>query len=313
MIKIGLIGLGNMGNGMANNLLKAGYPLTIFDLRSEAVKPFVDSGATKADSPKAVAEASEVILTSLPGPPEVEAVALGKDGIIEGIHPGSIYIDLTSNSPTLIRRIYDRFKEKGAHVMDVPVSGGPTGAKTGTLTMMVGGDEEVFQKSLPLLKCLGDKITYTGKIGCGSICKLMHNCIGYGLQTITAECLTLGVKAGVDPMSLWRILRDGGTGQGVMFRGLLPSVVLKGRFDPPHFALQLAFKDVSLATQLGREYNVPMAMASLTLQEMTSAMNRGWGNRDSRATMLLQEERAGNIEVRAPEAEIDEELKKMKK
>jgi 3-hydroxyisobutyrate dehydrogenase-like beta-hydroxyacid dehydrogenase len=306
-MKIGFIGLGIMGSRMASNLLKAGHSLTVFDLRDEAIKTLVDLGATRADTPKAVAEVSDVIFTSLPGPPEVEQVALGEAGLIEGIRPGSIYIDLTSSSPTLIRRIYDRFKEKGAHVMDVPVSGGAAGAQAGTLTLMVGGDEEVFQQCKPVLGVIGDKITYTGKIGCGSICKLMHNCIGYGLQTIVAECLTLGVKAGVDPMSLWRVLRDGGTGQGIMFHKVMPDIVLRGHFDPPHFALRLAFKDVSLATSLGRELDVPMAMANLTLQEMMSAINRGWGDKDSRVVMLLQEERAGGIEVRIPEAQLNEE------
>jgi len=312
-MKIGFIGLGNMGGGMANNLLKAGYELTVFDVRGEATKPFVEAGAKKVGSPKALAQVSDVILTSLPGPPEVEKVALGENGLIEGIRPGSVYIDLTSNSPTVVRRIYDRFKEKGAHVMDVPVSGGPAGAQTGKLTMMVGGDEKVFLQCKPVLSALGDKITYTGKIGCGSICKLMHNCIGYGLQAITAECMTLGVKAGVEPMSLWRVLRDGGTGQGVMFHRVLPDIVFRGHFDPPHFALRLAFKDVSLATSLGRELDVPMALANLTLQEMMSAMNRGWGDKDSRIAMVLQEERAGGIELRIPAAQLDEEESKRKK
>jgi len=197
--------------------------------------------------------------------------------------------------------------------MDVPVSGGPSGAKTGKLTMMVGGDEDVFQNCLPVLKVLGDKITYTGKIGCGSICKLMHNCIGYGMQTIVAECLTLGVKAGVEPMALWRVLRNGGPGQGVLFSKIMPDIIFKGKFDPPHFALRLAFKDVNLATSLGREFEVPMPMANLTLQEMMSALNRGWGDRDSRVTVLLQEERAGNIEVRIPETQLNEEIARINK
>ncbi len=197
--------------------------------------------------------------------------------------------------------------------MDVPVSGGVPGSRAGKLTMMVGGDEEVFQKCLPLLKAMGNKITYTGKIGSGSICKLMHNCIGYGLQTIVAECLTAGVKAGVEPMALWRVLRDGGTGQGVMFNIVMPDIVLRGKFDPPHFALRLAFKDVALATSLGREFEVPMAMANLTLQEMMAALNRGWGDRDSRVSMLLQEERAGGIAVRIPDDQLDEEVQKTRK
>ncbi len=232
---------------------------------------------------------------------------MGENGIIDGIRSGAVYIDLTSNSPTLVRRIYDRFKEKGAHVMDAPVSGGPAAARSGKLALMVGGNEDVFQKYKPLLNTLGDKITYAGGIGNGSICKLMHNCTLYSLQAVVAECLTLGVKAGVNPKALWRVLRDGAVGQGVLFQRSLPETYFRGRFEPPNFALKLAFKDVALATSLGREYNVPMAMSNLAFQEMISAMNRGWGNKDSRSAMLLQEERAGGIEVRIPEAEITEE------
>lgn len=312
-MNIGFIGLGNMGGGIAANILKAGYSLIVYDVRNEMSQPLLAAGAKEADSPKAVARASDVILSSLPGPVEVEAVALGKDGLIEGIKKGAIYIDLSSNSPTVVRRIYDRFKEKGASVMDIPVSGGQAGAKSGRLTLMVGGDEDVFQKVLPLLKSFGDKITYTGGIGCGSICKLMHNCIGYGTQVIVAECMTLGIKAGVDPLALWKVLRDGGTGQGVMYHQVMPDIVLRGKFDPPHFALKLAFKDVNLATALGREYQVPMPAANLTLQEMMSALNRGWGDKDSRSPMMLQEERAGGVQIRVPDAKLDEELNKTKK
>lgn len=312
-MKIGFIGLGIMGNGIAKNILKAKYPLTVFDLKEEAMKDLVDAGAKRADSPKAIAEASDIIFTSLPGPPEMEEVALGKKGLIEGIKKGAIYIDLTSNSTTLVRRVYDKFKEKGASVMDIPVSGGPAGAKSGKLLMMVGGDEDVFQKVLPLLKVMGDRITYTGSIGCGSICKVLHNCIGYATQTIVAECMTLGIKAGVDPIVLWKIQRDGGNGSGVLFHRLMPDVILRGKYDPPHFALKLAFKDVNLATTLGREYQVPMPMANLTLQEMMTALNRGWGDKDSRSPMMLQEERAGGILIRASEERIDEEINKTKK
>ena len=312
-MNIGFIGLGTMGGGIAANILKAGYPVVVYDVRKEMAQPLVAAGAKVADSPAAVARGSDVILSSLPGPVEVEAVSLGKDGIIEGVKKGAVYIDLSSNSPTVIRRIYDLFKEKGASVMDIPVSGGPAGAKSGKLLLMVGGDEEVYQKVLPLLKCFGDRINYTGKIGCGSICKLMHNCIGYATQTIVAECMTLGIKAGVDPIVLWKIQRDGGNGSGVLFHRLLPDVILRGKYDPPHFALKLAFKDVNLATTLGREYQVPMAMANLTLQEMMAALNRGWGDKDSRSPIMLQEERAGGIQIRASDEKLDEEINKNKK
>jgi 3-hydroxyisobutyrate dehydrogenase-like beta-hydroxyacid dehydrogenase len=303
-VNIGFIGLGNMGSCMAANILKAGHSLTVYDLKHESTKPLLDAGARWADSPKILAAASDIVFTSLPGPEEVEEVALGQNGILEGIHHGATYIDVSTSSPALERRIYARFAEKGAGVMDVPVSGGPSGAKAATLVLMVGGDEEVFQQCLPVLKAIGNKITYTGKIGCGSICKLMHNCILYGMQTLTAECMTLGVKAGVEPKSLWRVLLDGAVGQGVLFKGLIPEIVFQEKFDPPSFSLRLAYKDVFLATSLGRETDVPMAMANLTLQEMMAAMNRGWGDRDSRIAVLLQEERAGGIKLRASKEEL---------
>ena len=298
-MNIGFIGLGNMGLWMATNLLKAGYPLTVYDIQKEAMEPLLKVGASPAGDIKALAGASDIILTSLPGPPEVEAVVLGEGGIIEGIRPGLVYIDLTSSSPTLIRRIYDRFKEKGAHVMDAPVSGGPPLAKTGKLAIMVGGDEDVFRQCKPVLDVMGDKVRYTGGIGNGSICKLLHNCMGFGLQTVVAECFTLGVKAGVDPEMLLQVVKESALGQGAIFQVIMPERYFHGRFDPPSFALKLAFKDVALANALGREFNVPMAMAGLTLNELMTAMNRGWGDRDSCISMLLQEERAGGVEVRS--------------
>lgn len=304
-MNIGFIGLGNMGGGMAANILKAGYPLTVHDLRREAAKPLLEGGAHWADSPKAVAEKSDIVFTSIPGPQEVEAVALGKGGIIEGIRPGGIYLDLSSSSVTLARHIYSVFKEKGAHVMDVPVVGGPMAARTGRLGFMAGGDEEVLRQCKPVLDVMGDMVSYTGPIGSATICKLMHNCIGYGLQTIIAECFTLGVKAGVEPKVLWRAICNGGVGTAALLHRTMPQTYFRGRFDPPNFALRLAFKDVNLATSLGREFNVPMAVANLTLQELMAAMNRGWADKDSRIAMLLQEERAGGIRVRIPDAESE--------
>jgi 3-hydroxyisobutyrate dehydrogenase len=306
-MKIGFIGVGTMGNAMAGNLLKGGYQLIISDLRKEAGASLISAGASWLEGPKTVAEASDIIFTSLPGPQEVEAVALGKNGIIEGITQGKVYIDLSSNSPATVRAIYQRFKAKGADVIDSPVSGGPGAAKTGKLAMMVGGDQAVFKKYESILRVLGDKITYCGDIGSGSICKLMHNCALYTLQTAVAECLTLGVKAGVDPKALWKVLKDGAVGQGVLFQRSLPETYFLGKFEPPNFALKLAFKDVSLATSMGREFGVPMATSNLAFHELLSAMNRGWGDRDSRTAMLLQEERAGGIQVRIPKSDIASE------
>lgn len=298
-MNIGFIGLGNMGFGMATNILKAGYSLKVFDISDKALKPLLDAGASGADTVKNLAAGSDIILSSLPGPKEVEKVALGKEGIVEGINPEAVYIDLSSSSPMLIRRIYDIFRGKGAYVMDAPVSGGPPSANSGKLALMVGGDKNVFERCKDLLSVIGDKITYTGGIGNGSICKLLHNCMGFGLQAIVAEGFTLGVKAGVDPEILLQVVKESALGQGAIFHRIMPEAYFKGRFDPPSFALKLAFKDVSLANALGREFNVPMAMADIALNELMNAINRGWGDRDSCVSMLLQEERAGGVEVRS--------------
>ncbi|MCY4578538.1 MAG: NAD(P)-dependent oxidoreductase [Chloroflexi bacterium] len=304
-MNIGFIGLGNMGGGMAANVLRAGHDLTVHDLRREAATPLLENGASWADTPAEVAAASEVVLTSLPGPREVEAIALGDSGVLEGSTSGKVYIDLSTSSPTLIRSIAEDFAAKGVSVLDAPVSGGPVGARTGRLAVMVGGDREVYERVKPALDAIGDKVSYIGPVGSGSIAKLMHNCIGYGLQTIVAECLTLGVKAGVDPEPLFEAISNGSVGRGSSFANTYPNTFLAGNFDPPSFALRLAHKDVSLALELAREYGVPMSVGNIAHQELTSALNRGWADLDSRVAMKLQEERAGNVEVRIEKADAD--------
>jgi 3-hydroxyisobutyrate dehydrogenase len=296
-MRIGFIGLGNMGGPMAGHILEAGHTLTVYDARREAASRHLDRGAQWADSPMAVAAASEIIFTSLPGPKEVEAVALGEGGILQGATSGTIYIDLSTNSPTLIRSIHDLYQEKGVQVLDAPVSGGPMGAQQATLAVMVGGNQELYQRVKPVLDVLGDKVSYIGGIGCGAIAKLVHNMIGICLQPILAEGFTLGVKAGVDPQALLQAIVGGAVGQGLIWNYFIPEVVFKGDFDTVRFALKLARKDVGLATELGREYNVPMKIANTAEQDLVEAMARGWGERDSSAPFSLQEERAG-VKVR---------------
>ena len=287
-----------MGSGMSMNISEAGYSMVVHDLNQDLATQLLENGARWAQSPKELAESCDVIFTSLPGPMEVEAVATGDEGLVEGIRKGSVWLDLSTSSPTLIRRLAGVFSEKGATVMDAPVSGGVRGAMEGKLAVMVGGDEKIFQQLSPILESFGDRVTYTGEIGTGSICKLMHNSIGYGMQMILSECLTLGVKAGVDPEKLVECIKNGSVGRGNLLNVTLPETYFKGIFDPPNFALRLARKDVSLALELGREYDVPMEAASHAYNELTAALNRGWGEKDSRISLLLQEERAGNIEVR---------------
>ncbi len=305
-MKIGFIGLGIMGRHMASNLMKAGHELVVHDLRREAAVAHCQAGATWAATPRAVAEATEVVFTSLPGPPEVEAVSLGKQGLLEGLAAGKVYFDLTTNAPELVRRIHEVFRAQGIHMLDAPVSGGPRGAETRRLALWVGGDEGVFTRYKSVLQAIGDQPYYVGPIGAGSIAKLVHNCAGYVIQTALAEVFTMGVKAGVDPLGLWKAVRQGAYGRRRTFDGLADQF-LPGRFDPAAFALRLAHKDVALATSLGREHKVPMRLANITLEEMTEALNRGWGERDSRVAMLLQEERAG-VEIRVPEDAIRQVL-----
>ena len=305
-MKIGFIGLGTMGRHMASNLIKAGHELVVHDVRPEASAPHRKAGAGWAETPREVAEATHVVFTSLPGPPEVEAVALGEQGLLAGFAAGKVYFDLTTNSPALVRRIHAVFAARGIQMLDAPVSGGPRGAETRRLALWVGGDETVFKRYKPVLDAIGDQPYYVGPIGAGSIAKLVHNCAGYVIQTALAEVFTLGVKAGVDPLALWKAVRQGAAGRRRTFEGLVDQF-LPGRFEPAAFALRLAHKDVTLATSLGREHKVPMRLANITLEEMTEALNRGWGERDSRVAMLLQEERAG-VEIRVPDAAIRQVL-----
>jgi 3-hydroxyisobutyrate dehydrogenase-like beta-hydroxyacid dehydrogenase len=305
-MKIGFIGLGNMGRHMAYNLINKGHELVVHDQRREAAAQHCQAGAKWADTPRQVAEAADLVFTSLPGPPEVETVVFGHEGLLGGLAAGKAYFDLSTNAPSLVRRIYEVLRSRGNSMLDAPVSGGPRGAETRKLALWVGGDEEVFNRYKPVLDAIGDQAIYVGPIGAGTIAKLVHNCAGYVIQAALAEAFTLGVKAGVEPLALWKAVRQGFVGRRRTFDGLADQF-LPGKFDPASFSLRLAHKDVSLAASLGREYKVPMRLSNITLEEMTEALNRGWGERDSRVAMLLQEERAG-VEIREPEAAIRQVL-----
>ena len=306
-MKIGFIGLGTMGGRMAASLRAAGHELYVNDIRPEAVAPHVAAGTVARPTAREIGELSEVVFTSLPGPAEFSDVTVGERGLLHGMQQGTVLFDLTTNSPTTIRCIQETFKERGLHLLDAPVSGGPKGAETRTLAIWVGGDEAIYRKHEHLLRDIGDQPSYIGPIGAASVAKLVHNCAGYTLQAALAEVFTMGVKGGVDPLVLWRVVRQGFVGRARVFDRLadqfLPAV-----FDPPNFRLHLAHKDVSLATALGRELNVPMRLANLALEELTEAVNRGWSERDSRVAMLLQEERAG-VEIKVAPERLQEVLR----
>ena len=308
METVGFIGLGNMGSGMSRNIQRAGYPMVVYDIREEMTRPLLEGGARLASSPAEVAEQSDVTFTSLPGPREVEAVATGPSGVLDGIKPGGIYVDLSTSRPTLIRQIEPMFRQKGAHVLDAPVSGGKTGAATRNLAVMVGGEQEIYERIKPLLDAFGDKVFYAGSVGAGSVCKLVHNMIGHGIRQAIAEGLTLGVKAGVDAESLWECVRRGSVGRMNGLHEALPRTVFQGSFEPPSFALGLARKDIGLATELAKEFNVPMPIANLAEQISIQGMNRGWGIWIAMSPSCYRRSNPG-VEVRAPQVDPDEAAK----
>jgi 3-hydroxyisobutyrate dehydrogenase-like beta-hydroxyacid dehydrogenase len=300
--KVGVVGLGTMGREIAANLLRAGYGLVVHDVVEEAGRPLVDDGAVWATTPAALAEQVEVVFTSLPGPREVEEVAVGTAGILEGLPEGGALFDLSTNSHRVVRDLAARFAAEGRSFLDAPVSGGPKGARTGELAIWVGGDREVYERYQPLLLVIGDEPRHLGAAGHATIAKLVHNTCSNTVRAALAEAFTMGVKAGVDPLTLWSALRHGSNGRARTFDRMADRF-LTGEYDPPGFALRLAYKDVSLAMELAREVEVPMRISQLVQAEMLEALNRGWADRDVQTPTLLQVERAG-VDLHVPAEDI---------
>jgi 3-hydroxyisobutyrate dehydrogenase len=296
-VKVAFIGLGAMGGPMAANLQSAGHELRVHDRRR--VEGFANWYASAADA----AHGCEVAFTSLPGPAEVEEVARG---LKSALPRGAAWFDLSTNSPPCIRRLHREFDEQRIHVLDAPVSGGPKGARAGKLAIWVGGERPIFERHLPLLRLIGDQPLYVGPIGAGTVAKLAHNCASFSVQAALAEIFTLGVKGGVEPLALFRALRQGATGRKRTFDRLAEHF-LPGRYDPADFTVRLAHKDVALALELAEECGVPMRVGRTALDELTEAMRRGWAERDCRVAMTLQEERAG-VSVRVPAGELENVL-----
>ena len=292
-MKIGFIGLGAMGRPMAASLQRAGHELAVHDLRK------VEGFANRKASPEEAAGGCEVLFTSLPGPREVESVA---SRMASSLERGAAWFDLSTNSPAVVRRIQAELAKQGVDFLDAPVSGGPKGAQSGKLAIWVGGDRAVYQKHEALLKNIGDQPLYVGPIGAGSVAKLTHNITSFSMMAMLAEIFTLGVKAGVEPVALLKALRQGATGRKRTF-DRLPEHWLPGKFDPADFTVRLALKDATLALEMAREFGVPMRVGEIALGELAACVERGWGERDSRVAMTLQEERA-RVSVRVPPEQL---------
>ena len=299
---IGFIGLGIMGSAMATNLLKAGYKLVVNDIRREATATHEQAGAVWADTAREVTTQSEVVFSSLPSIESIEEVALGADGILAAIRPGQAYFELSTSSPELVKRLFAAFTDKGAHFLDAPVSGGAVGAQRGRLAVWVGGDKPSYQRYEPVLRTIGDQPVHVG------VTKLVNICAAQATQAAIAEVFVLGVKAGADPLSLWEALRQGAAGRRRTFDGMIDEY-LPSSYDPPHSALRIVHKDMMIATELARDLDVPMRIATLALADIQEAMLRGWSERDSRSVMLLPQERVG-VSIQEDPAAIEEILRR---
>jgi 3-hydroxyisobutyrate dehydrogenase len=292
-MQVGFIGLGHMGQHMARHVAEAGHAVAAFDLRPEPVEQLTKTpNARRATSVAEAASAAEVVFTSLPGPPEVEAVASGPDGLLESMQPGAVYVDLSSNSPTTVRKLYKSFAERGIPMLDSPVAGGVVGAEAGTLSLMVGGDRDVFERVKPVLSAIGTKLFYCGPSGNGAIVKLCNNLSSQAQIAAAGEILSLGVKAGVD-LEILATAIGASTGTCRAIVDTFPKQLFRRHFEDPGFSSILSAKDTHLAIELAHELGVPMPIGEIVERDKQEALRRGWGPLSPDVFVRLQEERAG--------------------
>ena len=302
---VGFIGLGRMGSNMARNLAKAGHQVAVYDLRQEAITALAETPNIRGA--RSVAEAAggaEVVGTSLPGPREVEEVALRAGGLRDSMRSGATYVDLSTNSPTLIRRVEKELASKGISMLDTPVSGGVTGAEAGTLTIMVGGDAALFERMKPFLSGIGSKLFYCGAIGNGQVAKLCNNLAGESYAVILAEILTLGVRGGVDLKTLVNVIGNS-TGRSPRLTQAFPRGVFRREFGNAFFPASLMAKDVHLALELAHDLGVPVTMSEQVDHDMRYVIEKGWGDLTFDVVVRAQEDRTG-VELRLTPEELEE-------
>ena len=293
-MKVGFIGLGVMGGPMALNLLKAGHALTVNDLDRAKAEPQLAAGASWADTPRAVAEAVDIVLTSVPGPPQVEALARGERGLIAGLRDGMIWADMTTNRPALVRELGRQAAARGAVMVDAPVTGAVDGARRGKLAIFVGGNPAAQERIGPLLAALGRAIP-SGELGHGNVVKLVTNQLWFTHARILGEGLALGAKAGVDLLTLWEAIKAS-VGDSFVAHHDAPSI-FAGHYDPS-FTIDLCLKDLGLATELAREVGVPVALTD-RVEALYGEAKRAYGGTAPELTVVKLVEDAAWIGLRA--------------
>jgi 3-hydroxyisobutyrate dehydrogenase len=289
--KIGFIGLGAMGLPMARNLLKAGFNLTVYARRPGPAEEVCALGARSAGSPRAVAEQAEMVITIVTADPDVRAVVLGEDGALAGMKPGGVIVDMSTISPMTIQDIARTAEAKGVEVMDAPVSGGDTGAKAGTLTIIAGGKKETFERCRPVFEAMGKNIFHVGGVGVGQVVKIANQVIGGTILAIVSEALIMGVRAGADPEVLRQVISVS-SGNSGLFQARVGDFMLKDQFQPG-FMLDLMKKDVGLALEIGRALSVPMPVGAAAYQHYAAGTSMGIGRQDFSAVCKAVEKMAG--------------------
>jgi len=292
--KVGFIGLGEMGKWMAINVVKAGFPLTVFDIRPDPVKELAENGAVPGENPADVARKSDCVMMSLPDTQVVETVIFGENGIFQGLFPGSIVVDLSTIHYLATLRIEEELRAKGVIFIDAPVSGMEARAKEGTLTMMVGGDPGAVEKIRPVLDAIGNNIVYMGKSGNGQLTKLVNQLLFNISAAAMAEILPMAVKLGLDPEAVCRIVTTG-TGRTFALEFFTP-YILENNFKPG-YPLASAYKDMESAAEISSRKRIPLPVFAAAMQTYQLALTQGLG-KENKGAMIKVWEKALGVEVR---------------
>jgi 2-hydroxy-3-oxopropionate reductase len=285
--RVGFIGLGIMGKPMAQNLMDAGYDLTVHNRSPEKAEELGEAGATVAASPKEVAESSDIMITMLPDSPQVREVVAGAGGVLEGIDEGSLLVDMSTISPVVTEELSEAVKAKGASMLDAPVSGGDVGAIEGTLSIMVGGDERDFERARPLFEAMGKTVTHVGPVGAGQVTKAANQVVVALVIEAVSEALVLGSAGGVAPEKILDVLSGGLAGNKVM--EVKREKFLSHKFDPG-FRSELHHKDLGIALAAGREYGVVLPVTAIVDQMLLAMRKKGWGGEDHSALLRIIED-----------------------
>lgn len=288
--QVGFIGLGIMGRGMANNLLKAGFKVRVWNRTASRADALVEAGAELGSSPADVAAHSDIIVTCVSDTPDVERVILGEDGVIHGAKPGALVIDCSTISPQATKEIAAKLAEKGIHMLDAPISGGSEGAAKGTLSIMIGGEEEQFQRALPVFQAMGKTITHIGSIGSGQTVKLVNQVLVVGNCLAMCEALLLAQAGGVDLQKTYEAISQGAAGSW-MFSNRGPQVMK--RDWRPGFTIALQQKDLRLVLDAADELGVPLVGTSLIFNLYRTLEAQGLQEEGNHALIKALENLAG--------------------